>query len=426
MRSILVSSWGKPWRTGGEFSWKKVEYRLKETSRTSRSSLPVLVEHIKPERIVIVVLDTVAEKICSNYQKLCKMVEERYLDFIQKELEILEEVKVIVTPGVGSFELKFKGEMMDFYHYVFFELSRELIGLEKQCEVHLDITHGLNFAPVLLHEALENILGILAYTKNIKFSIYNAEPFIPETKEKSSLTIHRIEYGDVYPSLSPNRLGGKGEARLLAVREEHKKDTEFCKKVSKAAKVSNSKELNAFLSGIVNGLPLCLYTFCPNPQRLEKKLFLAVKEWRKNVEIRSGEVERKVSFTPDFTNCVKLWLAAKSFNIERKEAVVLEELEERMRKIFGYERSKEALISHELAKIKEEAEAKKKELNKWKLLRTLFSGERISPSFDRRNFLAHAGLEYNVTELRYSGKLELRYRKNQRKELANHLEGLLH
>lgn len=426
MRSILVATWGKPWRTGGEFSWKKVEYRLKETSKTSRSSLPTLVEHLKPEKIVIVVLDTVAEKVCSDYQELCRMIEERYRDFIQKELEILEEVRVIVAPGVGSFEVKFKGEMTDFYHYVFFELSRELIGLEKQCEVHLDITHGLNFAPVLLRKALEQVLGILAYTKNIKFYIYNAEPFIPEKSEKSSLTIHCIEDGGVYPSLVPRRVGEKGEARLLAVREEHKKDTEFCKKVSKAAKVSNHKELNAFLSGVVNGLPLCLYTFCPDSQRLEEELSSAVKQWRKNVEIRSKEVERKVSFTPDFTNCVELWLAAKSFNIERKEAVVLEELEEKMRKIFEYEGSKEALISHELTEIKEKAEAKKKELNEWKLLGTLFSGEQISPSFDRRNFLAHAGLEYNVTELRYLEKLELRYKEDQREEIANHLERLLH
>ncbi|MEM4973080.1 MAG: CRISPR-associated CARF protein Csx1 [Candidatus Hadarchaeales archaeon] len=416
MRSILISSWGKPWRTGGEFSWEKVEYRLKEISKTSRSSLPVLVEHTKPERIVIVVLDTVAEKVCSDYQKLCKMVEKRYLDFIQKELEISEEVKVIVAPGVGNFKLKFKGEMADFYHYVFFELSKELAELKENGEVHLDITHGLNFAPVFLRLALEEILSILAYTKNIKFVLYNAEPFTSEAKEKLSLTIHHIEQ-KVYPKLGACRIGELGEAHLLRVRKEHKGDVEFCKEISKISKISNRKELSMFLCGMVNGLPLCLYTFCPDPRELEEKLSQAIETWRKNIELKPGEVERKVSLTQDFTECMKAWLLVRSINIQKKEIVTLEELQKLSELLFfKHEKPKNMLISHELSEIKEKAD--KEKCSEWTPLKSLFSDKKISPFFEPRNFFAHAGFEYNTTEVRYSERgLEFRYKEDCRKEI---------
>jgi CRISPR/Cas system-associated protein Csx1 len=40
-------------------------------------------------------------------------------------------------------------------------------------------------------------------------------------------------------------------------------------------------------------------------------------------------------------------------------------------------------------------------------------------SFDPQNFLAHAGLEYNVTEIQYKGNVLLHYKKEKINDVLN-------
>jgi CRISPR-associated protein Csx1 len=174
------------------------------------------------------------------------------------------------------------------------------------------------------------------------------------------------------------------------------------------------------LSSIANGLPLALLTFYPG-RELEEKLEDARDLWRQSVECLKDEkivVRRGMRFTDDFMRCVRLWVAARSFGLERKEEASLEELKE-LSKLFKSEGMKEALVSRTLNALKPKIEeVEKKEKNRRRTYSALGThGEGKVWRISHQNFLAHAGLEYNVTEVHISGKL--RYSKKLREKVLN-------
>lgn len=406
MGSVLVAPLGDFY---GE-TWREVTYKLRESPERSKISLSVVARHVRPSKIIVVVLDTLANRDdFKDYEELRDEIGGDCKDFLGKWGIPAERAKVIVAPGVGrfarrqrSFTLEVDGEMMDYFYYVLFELAKELVGLESDSEVCLDLTHGVNFMPVFTYRALDQLLGVLSFAKNIRFKVFNSEPVPPVGQEE--VQIHEVENRVVYPRLSPVKVGFRGEASLLKVRKENEK---LSKEITEFR--VDEGELNAFLSAIVNGLPLALYRFCPSKD-FGKEIGDAVKKWREKTTVEAGpgrlRIERKLRFTEDFMRCVRLWLASTSFGLERRDAATLEDLKGIGERLFEREGLKKALISRTLRDI-EEGLKDKPSLREWKALReAIGKGGEFNPN----NFLAHAGLEYNVTHVRYHDQeLEFRY-----------------
>ncbi len=410
-----MAPWGLP------KAWRRVLYKFNGLEKESKSSLVPLIEKLKPDKIIVTVLDTSVQEKFNNYEHLCENVKKYYKEFCKNELDYeMNEESIIVAPGVGTFKVKgqkvrFEGQATDFYYFLIFELAKRLVNVVEQdgLTVYLDLTHGMNFMSTLMYRALYDILGAMAYAhKNITLNVYNAEPY---TGDVDKLCIHQIEFRRILPRLSSRILGEyDGKAWLLKGYSSEGGETMRFKKEETA-------ELNAFLSAIVNGFPLALYTFFPQKEEVRKRLEDAYECWRRHIECRdeNGEihVRRGLRFEEDFMRCVRLWVAAETFGIGRKEEVYLDELQKQSERLFWREGAKRGLISRTLEEIKERAENVGEE---WESLREVFSrsGKRVG-NFSPSNFLAHAGLEYNVTEIRTEqDRLKLRYSQGMRNDVV--------
>jgi len=432
--SVLVAPWGNPWRGPGskELGWKEVTYVLNGERLKSRSSLPLLLNVVKPSKAFIIVLDTVADeqeltrsvKLSDNpYRGLVEGVKDRFLGFIKGDLGVDGKlVEVIVAPGVGRFRIgglqgkysEFKGEMADFYSYVLLELSRRLPLEEEDFTLCLDLTHGINYMPTLTYRAVKELLGVMAVKgrgvkpeeRKVRFKAYNAEPFVKEGEE---LQIHVVEDSLVAPNPCKEAISNNKKFLdpLNLAPQECKKLSE--EKLGLIRGALNVDELNAFLGAVANGLPLALYSFHPEVEKLEEFIDRIIKVYEGYISVCSEEnvfkVERHTSFTKDFNALVKAYATAKAVNLPRKSEVSLEDLHEVRKKFFSKLEVFKILISRELKEVEERVkESKPEELQGWRSLNELLQpsklGEPGVENFDYRNFLAHSGLERNAVEVR--------------------------
>lgn len=426
MKSFLVATWGNPWAPG----WREVEYSLDDCTMRSKSSLPLLLHKIEkvehsPPKVLIIVLDTVASYPTPTYEGLLENVKSKFSRFIEEDLHLnAKDIKIIVAPGVGRFRIsnsteykvsEFLGELLDFYTYVLMKISNEISPDELR--LHLDLSHGINYMPVLVYRAIKEILGILAISNNVNLKVYNAEPFIGDVS--SSLRIHIVEDTTIAPAPCNETINSdmnflkssKIPCNLeLTPSERRNIDGEIKKYLGKP----EVRKLNAFLGGVYNGLPLTLYTFYPECQKLEKCLSLIESIYKKYVNISSIEigfrVVRKLKFGRDLIALIKCYFTAKVVGLESKSEVSLKELHDIREKFFSRNKRINATISYDLVDIEERInqmdKSRKGELASWISLSKVYDeGEPDINRFNDRNFLAHSGLERNVTYIKLRNDL---------------------
>ncbi|MEM2614016.1 MAG: hypothetical protein QXO15_07320 [Nitrososphaerota archaeon] len=192
-------------------------------------------------------------------------------------------------------------------------------------------------------------------------------------------------------------------------------------------------ELNAFLSSVFNGLPLALYTFYPEVDRLGSIIEKIVNIWRENVNVTSNGneifVKRLLSFERDFTKLIQIWLIAKTLSLQRKRKVSYEELNSLRDNFFSkFSKKFDVMISRDLNRIKKAVEEGKKLYREWTKLRTVYGDHEKPKDFTSRDFLAHSGLEMNVTEVKYDGQsIMLQYAEDEAKDrvIEGCLDGLM-
>jgi CRISPR-associated protein Csx1 len=356
-----------------------------------------------------------------------------YLDFVKERigLDLCGNLKVVVAPGVGTFKVnnsyvRFEGSLSDFYVYVLFKLYEAFSSIDDDLVIHLDLSHGVNFMPSLTLAVLERLLGSLSLAKNVRLKVYNSEPYVRDvTKE---LTIHLVEDKSVSPRLDPKPLATRGKCALLKAFSKLESPEE--REVLREASLNDEElsELNAFLSSIVNGLPLALYTFYPDSEDLKGRIERVVELWRGAIKVirREGEtrIVRRSLFTDDFAKLVVLGLVARALKLSRKEAVSLEELHEVRKRFFSrWSRRFDIMISSGLHEIENAVKDRREALvdGRWVRLRAVLCEARKGVGgFDPRHFLAHSGLERNVTELMVEGpEIKLRYAPEELKKVLD-------
>jgi len=118
--------------------------------------------------VYILVLDTLSHLESENYEDIVKEVKEKTESFIKENLNI-DNYEIIVCPGVGTFPNgKFYGNLVDYYSFALYELSKRFDG---DLEVHLDLTHGLNYMPVLTYRVVKDLLEIQSIKNNVRLVV---------------------------------------------------------------------------------------------------------------------------------------------------------------------------------------------------------------------------------------------------------------
>ncbi len=481
---LLIAPWGNP------REWNPAKYVIRNKEYLSKTSTLPLLEHVKPNALVVIALDTLAPlvfgsqpKDIKSYLDIVHGVEEeirRRLDnFINEfvedsrrnEISIDEEAirrvdkRIVIAPGAGTFyprkdgeyanyPYRFEGPMIDFYNIVLYELSRIMLGYltpESTVQLHLDLTHGINYMPTLTYRAVAHITSILALTHTTELHVYNAEPYPPgwrriKSQELPRLFIHLVERRDVAPEVPiewPEDPNEWGPGRSLDTDDQNLK-AEINKILGEKYKlimlecderVSLSALCFDFTLAVRDGIPLLLVYTWNALSRGERGqlLYNMIREiydlWLKNIRVDSNalgvSIVRKVRFTKTFTTYVSVWFMHNVLsNIMSLEDVkftecsediaflvklrYLDKLYEDLYSRLGLELS--AVVWREISNVKRDVkdyvDKKPGEVCKTKLYseiaKELGKQEKLSPEFDLRNFIAHSGLLYNIVGIHLS------------------------
>ncbi|NHV97929.1 MAG: CRISPR-associated DxTHG motif protein [Thaumarchaeota archaeon] len=215
MVDVVVSVWGDPsrWKPvegycvelpgGGSFT----------ASRTYRCSLGALMEAFSGSRVLLFASSTLGDPSVGRYSSLvdsvCGLVE-----FYLRGGEYCSDasrVGVVVLPGVGRFERgvvrSFLGGLGQFRVAAFLKALDFFTEFRPE-RVVLDLTHGLNYMPTYVRLSVFDALtcySALAKTE-VKLLVYNSEPFPEGAEEASGLNIMLVEDYIFKPAWALGRL----------------------------------------------------------------------------------------------------------------------------------------------------------------------------------------------------------------------------
>lgn len=391
---ILIAPWGDP------TNWESVRYSIKDVEEEARTSLMPLKKILKPEKILIIALDSLADG-GKDYKEIKKSAEEK----VRKRAESfgLDNFDVIIAPSKGSFStgMTFDGEMMDFYYYILAELALYLMDHSSD-EIALDVTHGINFETVLTYRALRDILSIVSFFKEVTLKVYNSDPYVKGIT--TELWINEIENMKVSARLPDVKLQGK----LLL--KERGLSSEECRKLGKEQEI-NYGEISAFIGSFYNALPLALCTFAQDPKELRRFIEKVLIMYEGYVEVEENTVHRKTRFCRDLYPYVSACVLAFYGNINRREEVPLSEIE-KITEIFKGDDRFKVRIGNEIEEIKKICESSI--ITEWTLYNRIYSEKKailtpVSNKIGKRNFLAHSGFERNSVEIKKDEEILLRY-----------------
>ncbi|WP_297504498.1 CRISPR-associated CARF protein Csx1 [Thermococcus sp.] len=388
---LLIASWGNFEK------WTEVKYRFGNEVSAGPSTLPILQKAIKPDWTVIVLSETLGKDF-SSLEALREDIVTRVQEFLER-IGAGRETDVLIVPGIGKFEHgDFEGGAMDAYYHALYGLS-QVIPVEGKIEVHFDITHGLNYITFLVHRALRELLGIRAIVSETSFKAYNSDPFVP--KLKSELGINVIEDIRVEPYPVTEGLPGLSEYLIPYLIE--KKALGELKRELKTFELikSEKRKLEAWIGSVVFGLPLLFAENFPETGPIEEAVNELLRTWEAHIEVSNKSVKRKLALGEGFGVLVKLLFQAMVLKGLRPSLPPsLDDLYKISDEVFRGSVRERARV--ELGNIEEIAikYASANLFPDWMALKDFMQLSKANPQIKPRNFLAHAGLEANATEVR--------------------------
>ena len=298
---VLIAPWGNP------AGWKETNYVFNNKEIKSSSSLKILQDTISPEETIILASDTLAQEgIC--YEEIKRNAKEK-VEKYAKEFGV-EKFKTIILPGIGHFQDKntkkethFYGNAQDYYYSLIYKLIQIFLkNKERNIEVHLDITHGVNYMPVLTYRALVELLGNISTLFDVKLCVYNTDPAQPfNLLEKTEINI--IEDTPIMPIPFRGK-ASKNELIDISNLDKSQKEKINRRLTSFMDKSITYNTISAFLGSIHNGLPLGIYTFFPDIYKLSAYIEKVYRVFEENIEINNETkklvVKRKVSLKENF------------------------------------------------------------------------------------------------------------------------------
>ncbi|RLG74363.1 MAG: TIGR01897 family CRISPR-associated protein [Thermoprotei archaeon] len=415
---VLIASWGNPWSNFSKsrlkyesLRWDEVKYVINDKELMSRSSLPLLYDYIEPSKVIILVPDSVAYGHLSNYYELINKVRSMYEEFLDSTLKFnpgKHKVDIAVTPSVGNYDnCLFDCDIPDFKVYVLYyiaEVLNELISEvsndihETNLEIHLDLTHGVNYMPTLTYSVVNDIATILSVFSNVRLMVYNSEPY---SKGVDVLRIHVVEDRStfnwpIYMAVNHKSLFRKRVK--LKVNESRFLDERI--RCMLGSKLENLKSLHCIAASIQYGLPLIIYEFfIEDILKIGSSLINIYRDYiAVNYDSGSNKLRvfRRLGLTNDAYNLLKMWFTALMLNhlspyikIKVIKDVDIELLKLTTKGIFRKNTLLVSKISRDLHEIESNVKKLGRHVHSWIPYETLV--ERPG-KVDRRNFVAHSGL----------------------------------
>lgn len=393
---LLIASWGDFGR------WKETKYRFGDEKLSNASTLPILQKVIEPDWTVVVLPDTLGENF-SSYEELEEDIMDRLRRFFE-HIGIGREADVLIVPGIGTFPNgSFQGSALDAYYTALYHFS-SIVPPNEPLEVHFDSTHGLNYITFLVYRALKDILGIAALRNPVMFKAYNSDPYVPKLSKELSINV--IEDTTVEPHPISEPLPGKKEYLL-----NHGMDGRaYGKAISELEHlnriVKSLKLYNIWIASLVHGLPLAFASYYPDGEEVNGAIEEILGLYSQAVEVGEKRVERKLALGPGFGGLVKLSLQLRvTGDLPRGREMSFGELMGITQALFrGRAKFSTEEELHRLSRVVPH-------ITEWTLFSELLGhlGKNPNPTVDPRNFLAHAGLEGNLIEVKRGNELHFRY-----------------
>ncbi len=223
--TLLAGVWGYPW------SWKPAVYRVlaggEAAEIESRTSLEVLIEAYRPERVLVFAADTVAEpsSLREGYAGIRRSALRRLYEWIAGNAERLRglldagRASIEVLPNVGVYngvEWRY-AEGLDPFDTVkalmLLSLYEALVDItmdKPAVRLVLDLTHGINYMPTALYSAALDAAALASLTTGagVEILVYNSEPF-PQGAERPTLMLHLLGSGEARPGRSAVEVASK-------------------------------------------------------------------------------------------------------------------------------------------------------------------------------------------------------------------------
>ena len=383
---LLIAPWGNPG------TWNEVTYEFDKKKVKSKTPLKILQESINPDKTIIIGLDTLAEK-GRDYQEVKTNAEEKIKKYAD-EFRLTKD-EVLVAPGIGTFPNgAFHGDALDYYYYIIAKISLKLLeNHEDALSLHLDLTHGINYSAILTYRAIKEIIEIFSIFKKVDFKAYNADPSIQGVAKK--LFINVVEDSVPIPTPFTEKITQKRPLEPINLSPEESK--ELFEDKLKSIKEINNSWLSAFIGALYNGLPLALFRFYPERDKLKETIFAVLDSYEEYVEVKNRnklEVVKRVKMKKDFKVYVFAYVIATLLNelkliSSQKKEVRLDEIENLKKGLFKFDERFKIRIEDDIYTL--EKDLKGKEIKCWKVYNELLGRNIGEP--DKRNFLAHSGFE---------------------------------
>ncbi len=393
MRRVLVSIVGNP------LQWKTVKYSIRdldgnEQHVVSSVSCHAISEVVGPDMSIVIGLDTLADLPKGSYSEVIDSSRAKIIDKL-KEVG-WDNFHLEISPGVGKFQNGvFGGDPLDFYFFTFMRLFEKLKD-EQDIELHLDITHGINYTMNMTYRAVVDILSSISLRGGkVRLIVYNSEPvslgpdYDPDGNPKA-VNIHKIEKRIIQPDFRIGKIEG-----------------DIIRSGSKSPVAINRKIINSMISCFENMLIMPYrYILEHNDVDLIKISKSAMDIYLSSIVIDNNVVKKGVVFTRDvypFMKALAYDYIFRGFGISYP--VDVKEIKDIVKSLsksnkFG------RIVASEMSDIIKLSDCIPE--NQWTLLAKIKKGCDFDPSkmllpINERNFLAHGGLEMNNTEIMRRG-----------------------
>ncbi|MDI6714692.1 MAG: CRISPR-associated CARF protein Csx1 [Thermodesulfovibrio sp.] len=333
----------------------------------------------------------------------------------------------IVIHSIGEFEKQvFEGSFDDIVLEIFIDLVERYFkdGIK---ELYIDISSGLNIYISALLEAVRHFsifqkLG--SWQDSLSVKLVFSEPIIGSSK--SNYTIfkdYELKFKVFFSSpITKTDLENFNLSRNIA-----KEDRTLKNKIQEML-----KKFALSYSAIKNNTPLIVYSFEFHKEDDIKDLILQIVEdlknklysdWQKSPHIEKNEYLKVFLALSFYMGIMRI---LKENSVQYKDCVSLAEIENNFSSIYQqFEMPlNEQLLKHEISNLtRPDKETRQTIIDKakeeWQSLSEFLPGEGI---FHSRNFIAHAGFERTVTEVKkLENKLYLRYKNDSLEKIKDAL-----
>jgi CRISPR-associated protein Csx1 len=423
--NIVIASWGNP--TG----WKRVTYTYNQIEKCTFASTLALTEilNIDYGNVIIFLPSSLAADpniyggIFNNKNIDFNIIENGIRNYISQFINQRHgnniSPKLIVVPNIGSFsKVKFEGNaesyLTSIYYHILDILKRNYNNGKKKMHIHLDITHGINYMPLMCKEAVELAANTFAVItdKEVQVTVYNSDPVSPPPQQDNCDI--KLNINEIY-KITYNGYKSMEKLLLKFVLDSNINKNEYINKLRKYVNINQEdledliKLSKAVYSGILLVLPYkdCLIRCLKD--KLERLLENNAREAKLN---NNSVIEHpKSSYRIALLHSVLTVLDSIKLDVYKEGdwiGVSLESLEKNSEKYYENTLdSIHSIVSLEIRNLENNKDIQNKLTNNYQLYGRIKRGSEFEDKKEgranRRVLYAHAGLEENVTFIKKVG-----------------------